>query len=161
MEQRFWTHVDLSGECWLWTGTRTVQGYGRVVVRRGIGRPYKIAAHRVSYEMAYGLAIDSLPKHLVVCHTCDNPPCVRPDHLFLGTMQDNVNDARSKGRMNYEAWHQRGEENHAAKLNDASVRKIRSAYAAGETQAALAKRYEVSRSTIGDIVRGEIWSHVH
>lgn len=87
--KRFWAHVDKSGGCWVWLGTRHGKGYGHVksggVVRK---------AHRVSWEMVHG----PIPDGLLVCHRCDNPPCVRPDHLFLGTARDNTQDSISKGR---------------------------------------------------------------
>ncbi len=89
--QSFWSKVDLSsGECWIWTGTRGPQGYGRIRVggRRSTG------AHRFAWEIVRG----PVPDGLFVCHRCDNPPCVRPDHLFLGTASDNAWDCARKGR---------------------------------------------------------------
>ena len=89
-EERFWSRVDKSGECWTWTGARTSYGYGKVSVGGRLE-----GAHRVAWAMAYG----PVPDGLHVCHRCDNPPCVRPDHLFLGTQVDNMADAREKGRL--------------------------------------------------------------
>lgn len=85
----FWKWVDKSGECWLWTGT-TSEGYGRV--RHG---PKKLLAHRVAYELTKG----PIPKGMEVCHSCDNPTCVNPAHLWLGTHRDNMRDAHQKGRI--------------------------------------------------------------
>lgn len=90
MIHRFWERVDMSGDCWLWTGTLGRKGYGRVP--NYPMSPW--AAHRVAYMLAVG----PIPGDLLVLHRCDNPPCVRPDHLFLGTNADNMRDMRAKGR---------------------------------------------------------------
>lgn len=87
--ESFWGRVDTSGECWLWTGARLKTGYG--VLKRG-GRVLK--ASRVAWALVKG----PIPDGLFVCHHCDNPPCVRPDHLFLGTHLDNMRDRDAKGR---------------------------------------------------------------
>jgi hypothetical protein len=89
--ERFWTRVDKSGECWVWTGAHLPTGYGRLTgAKRGM------YAHRFSWELHNG----PIPDGLLVCHKCDNPPCVRPDHLFLGTNVDNIRDRDAKGRGN-------------------------------------------------------------
>lgn len=86
---RFWSNVDKSGECWIWTGNRDDGGYGR------LGFNYKqYKAHRLSYDMEYG----GLAPGMVICHHCDNPSCVRPTHLFKGTQADNMRDRYRKGR---------------------------------------------------------------
>lgn len=92
--QRFWPKVDKRGvdECWPWTGARIPQGYGRM----GAGSPRRsLATHRVSWELANGATI---PSGMIVMHTCDNPSCVNPSHLKLGTTQDNNRDCIAKGR---------------------------------------------------------------
>jgi hypothetical protein len=89
--ERFWQWVDTSsGDCWTWTGGSTTGGYGKFWLN---GRT--ISAHRVSYVMHFG----TIPDGLLVLHSCDNPPCVRPDHLSLGTYRDNARDSMAKGRF--------------------------------------------------------------
>jgi len=86
---RFWNKVEKSSQCWQWTGGKTWDGYGRIKLN---GKT--VMAHRVAYAMLKG----EVPKHLILCHTCDNPSCVNPDHLFLGTHKDNALDREAKGR---------------------------------------------------------------
>lgn len=89
---RFEAHVDKSGDCWLWTGPRSASGYGRC--SRGMK---KHRAHRV----AFALYVAEIPEGMHVLHRCDNPPCVNPAHLFLGTHIDNMRDMEAKGRAKW------------------------------------------------------------
>ena len=144
-EDLFWRNVEKSDGCWLWTGNVTqVRGYGRICQKP------PVYAHRFSYELHFGKIDDGL----YVCHRCDVPACVRPDHLFLGTAADNSADRNRKMR------HPFGERHHKAKLTAGMVILIRERYVMGETQSALAKAYGVSQSNIGRIVRGEGWAHI-
>ena len=111
------------------------------------------AAHRWAYRTEVG----PVPTGMFVCHKCDNPPCVRPDHLFLGTPNDNVQDRERKGRG---AETPLGEKNPRAVLTEAQVLDIRQRYQDGESQTRLSVTFGVHRNTIAAIVRGRIWSHL-
>jgi len=87
---RFWSKVDKTGDCWLWTAAQNRHGYGDFYV----SRTFHTMAHRFSWALHYG----PIPEGLFVCHRCDTPLCVRPDHLFVGTTQDNMADMMRKGR---------------------------------------------------------------
>lgn len=89
--QRFWKFVQKTEGCWLWIGAVNDKGYGQIQQGRGLGA---VLAHRVSYLIHFGEFDESLE----VCHSCDNPPCVNPSHLFLGTHQDNMDDMVRKNR---------------------------------------------------------------
>ena len=96
IKDRFWTKVNKTEECWEWIATKNRYGYGIITIGKvGMGKSGKaFMAHRISYELTYG----EFDKSLFVCHHCDNPSCVRPDHLFLGTQTDNMRDCANKGR---------------------------------------------------------------
>lgn len=151
--QRFWNKVERGGpdDCWPWTGSATPQGYGWL---RGRKRgPQRIArAHRFSYELATGAD----PGARWVLHRCDNPRCVNPAHLFLGTVQDNTADMMRKGRDR----HAVGSRHHNAKLTEARVVEARAAVGSGESVAAVARRLGVSANTLSAAVDGRQWRHV-
>lgn len=144
---RFWAKVSVRkrDECWPWAGARRPRGYGNV----NHGGSTKLA-HRLAWELTHG----PIPDGMVVCHRCDNPPCCNPAHLFLGTTQDNVDDARVKGRL------PRGERVWAAKLTVDAVREIRRLATAGVTRKALAVRFGVTRNHIDRLVTRKQWRHV-
>lgn len=147
---RFWQKVLESEGCWIWAGSKYRNGYGRVGAgRKGQGH---LLAHRVSWTLHFG----PIPSGLCVCHHCDNPPCVRPDHLFLGSVRDNAADRDAKGR-----WHTTvGEARTTAKLSDDRVRELRRRRDDGQTMQNLATEFGVSYSTVNAIVHRRKWAHV-
>jgi hypothetical protein len=148
--KRFWTHVDRTGECWLWTASLDGKGYGQFRVGGNRGRMMR--AHRV----AYLLVMRCIPD-LLACHRCDNRQCVRPSHLFFGTDLDNVRDMDAKGRRRTVTA--RGEAHANAKLTLEQVQAIKDAICGGETQRSIADRFGVSLSTVNHINTGRRWSY--
>lgn len=136
--------------CILWGGQRDKHGYGTIFSGP---RPRKhLLAHRVSYEIFRG----PIPAGLGVLHECDNPPCINPYHLFLGTQADNMADKMHKGRQCP------GEQHYLHKLTEADVRAIRNRYLQGdESYAQLGKEFGVHEGTIKQIIRGKSWKHVN
>ena len=132
----------ISAECIVWTGYRDAKGYGRV----WSNNRYALA-HRVSYEINAG----PIPANLCVLHKCDNPSCINPRHLTIGSQRDNIRDRDQKKRT------ARGEENGRAKLSDSNVRDIRQS---GETMRVIAARFGISCSRVSDIKNLKSWSHV-
>lgn len=143
---RFWKYVKKSDGCWMWTGC-TSRGYGTLSSKRGQA-PYK--AHRLSWIIHYG----DISSEVEVCHKCDNPGCVRPDHLFLGTHGDNMLDASAKKRLRMYR-HGHGEENNAATLTDEEVKRIREEYTNGSTLEELTDKYH--HTNIVRIVRNKCY----
>jgi hypothetical protein len=143
---RFWEKVDRRGpdDCWLWTGGSHSRGYGQF----GLGGRLVIAS-RLSYEWANG----PIPDGMFVCHSCDNPPCVNPAHLWLGTPADNAADKAAKGRASSLA----GASNPRAKLTDGDVRAIREDPRAPK---AIAAEYGVSDTAVRFIKEGRTWRHL-
>jgi hypothetical protein len=134
-----------SGPCWEWMGSRDRRsGYGQISVAGKV-----LKAHRVSWELHRG----PVPGSLCVLHACDNPRCVRPSHLFLGTQLENIADREAKGRNRP----LQGSDNGYSKLTEADVRTIRASRA---TQEALAYLYGVAQTTISSIRRRKTWRHV-
>jgi len=153
VEERFWSKVGVRGpdECWLWRGAKTSAGYGLIGAgRRSDG---SILAHRLAWELENGL----VPEGLCVCHHCDNRLCVNPKHLFTGTIGDNLEDARSKGRMSPPP-HYRGEKNGNSKLTQEEVAEIRLLLADGMLQRVISEQFNVSAGTVSDINRRKTWS---
>lgn len=146
-DSRFWEKVDKSGECWVWTAAKNSAGYGL------FGDSKKHLVHRISYEIHFG----EIPAGLHVCHRCDNPPCLRPEHLFAGTDHDNHMDAMLKGRLKGRV-DRRGT---GGKLTDDQIREIRRVYQeGGVTGRSLAFCYGISPSSLSKIVRGETYTNL-
>lgn len=164
IEIRFWNKVrkERGKGCWNWTAGTFSDGYG------GFGAYGETRSHRVSWVLHFG----SIPIGLQVLHSCDNPLCVRPSHLFLGTTQDNTQDRCNKGRSAFGYRNgaytkpeevRRGEVHGMAKLTDELVREIRETYIPRHPihgQAAIARRLGVNRSTIERVISGFRWNHV-
>lgn len=150
LEEKLWQHVvKQPGEgCWEWTGpTRMHFGYGGIWHR---GK--KLRAHRVSWEIANG----PVPDGLFVLHKCDNPPCVRPDHLYLGTNLDNARDRAARDRFDY-----RKRVHGMAKLNEEKVVWIMARLLTGrETQAEVAAAFGVHSISAHHIWSGKRWAYV-
>lgn len=138
----FWDRVRIQDVgCWEWTAGRQRAGYGNYRDR---------GAHRVAWELTNG----PIPKGLFVCHHCDNPPCVRPDHLYLGTNRENLWDARARGLL------ANGEQHWNAKLTEPMVREMVALRKTGWTHRELAERYGVRRESVRDIFQGRNWRRV-
>ena len=147
LKNKLFSKVEVSAStgCWTWTAGKGIGGYGRV--RVGLKTRY---AHRVSFEIHRG----TIPRGMFVCHSCDNPACLNPDHLFLGTPAENMADRDRKGRQ----ARQRGAQNAMAKLTDAAVLEIKAAVG---PQREIADRYGVSRGHISFIRTGRRWAHLN
>lgn len=145
LAERLWRRVVVREDgCWIWTGyCHPTRGYGQI--GRG-GRSAGIGeTHRVAWEVTHG----PIPKWMFVCHTCDNPPCCNPAHLFLGTPADNVADMLAKGRA------ARGARLPHTKLTSEQVVEVRGLWASGWKQSAIARRFGVSQSHVSGIVNGK------
>lgn len=146
-ETRFWSSVNKTATCWLWTAHTGGNGYGTLSIAA-----ISIYAHRYSYVLHYG----SILPGLFVCHHCDVKLCVRPDHLFIGTAADNQWDASRKGRLVHGEGHPR------AKLTAAQVQEIwQMRLVERLTYLEIGTRMGVSRSQASNIIRRRNWKHVN
>jgi hypothetical protein len=153
---RFNAAIEKQGDdgCWLWTKRSTTSyGYGQLWEGRK-----RWEAHRLSWTIHRG----PIPAGMCVCHRCDVPQCVNPDHLFLGNQRDNLRDMLLKGRAHegYRKEPPNGVMNHKAKLTDDDIREIRRRYMSGESLRQLGRAYNVWFTTIHQIVLRKTWPHV-
>lgn len=160
LAERFWAKVSPGAEsdCWPWAGAREVAGYGTLFRDRdAAGRSRFLKAHRVSWELANRIAV---PDGLSVLHSCDNPPCVNPAHLRVGTRADNAADRaeRRRGKEHRQA----GEANDNAKLTEADVRHIVAELRSPDhrSQTAIATAFGVKQQQVSRIARRENWRHL-
>jgi hypothetical protein len=175
---RFWSHVQVTDECWEWTAYKRPSGYGVFTYRFPGGIRRKVlVAHRVAFLIAYGIWADDF-----VCHHCDNPSCVRPDHLFEGTPADNMIDKMNKGRAtrvgpynpatgirNGKHTHPektvRGSRHYMAKVTEQDVVLMRQLYVTWRSGTRsnlmeLANRFGISKANAHKIITGKLWTHV-
>lgn len=180
VKREFWSKVNKTDTCWEWMRALDKRGYGQIVAKLPEKKQASFRAHRVAWELTNG----KIPEGLWVLHKCDNPKCCNPDHLFLGTHQDNMDDAVSKQRMAHGENHglkrhperiargeksgarlhpetvQRGMDCGASKLTDDQVREIRASYVPRKTTGYLADKFGVHGETIRRVVARKIWKHV-
>jgi hypothetical protein len=138
--------------CWFWTGSKDRNGYGKMRFSHDGLRDEQLA-HRISYTLFVG----DIPEGMCVLHVCDNPFCVNPQHLWLGTMQDNSIDRSEKGR----GWRPIGELHHMSKLNDEDVIEMRRLYKTGDyRKRELALMFGVSFGCAKDVLSRRTWRHI-
>jgi hypothetical protein len=155
-KKRFWSKVAITAnenKCWNWIAGTCPKGYGKIyiVIEKGIERTYK--ASRISYLINFGV----YPGELLVCHTCDNPLCVNPKHLFLGTEKDNAQDRKKKNRQH----DQNGEKNGSAILTEDKVKEIRRLYSIGVYQRKIGKLFGIGQYHVSRIVTNKIWNNIN
>lgn len=144
-KKRFWDRVDASGECWEWTAGKNSLGYGKISIDAK-----NVYAHRLAYILAYGF----IPNGLFVCHHCDNPGCVKPSHLFVGTQSDNLKDAASKGRIPQGTIHWN------SRLVENDIHEIRRLHSLGVSQPLLAKMWKICQPQVSKIVYRVQWRNI-
>ena len=144
--ERFFRHVAIceESECWLWTGSTNYKGYG---LFKWSPDKNAVSAPRASWVIANG----EIPDGMHVLHRCDTPECVNPNHLFLGTNKDNMQDRGEKGRT------QHGDRSGRAKVTSAQVVEIRKMYSEGTSQVRIAGLFNIHPTTVGSIVHNKTW----
>lgn len=144
-ETRFWSNVYKTDGCWEWMGNPSTK-FGYCKYNRRL-------VHRLSWNFTNG----DIPVGMLVLHRCDNPKCVRPDHLFLGTQKDNVHDMIQKGRARRNA--RKGEANYLTKISNADVQKIRQLAVSGTKQNEIARNFGISTAQVSRIVNNRTRQH--
>lgn len=148
MKERFWNKVRKSVDCWEWQASTNRRGYGQFkIYDRGNGKQKVMESHRLAWILTNG----DIPDGMCVCHKCDNPKCVRPDHLFLGTQRDNARDMAQKGRAVDPTWFK--------KLTSEQVVAIRNEYAEGLSSDKIAIKRNLSKSCVLNILNGKTWKN--
>lgn len=178
---RIESYIDKAATCFAWTGHVDEHGYGYITLKCRDGKFRSLRAPRVLWELTNG----PIPDGQYICHHCDNPNCVRPDHLFLGSHEDNMRDMREKGRAatgdrNGKSVHPEsilrgdahpnrqhpeklahGERHHMAKMTAEKVRAMRQLHAEGVSTAELVRMFGIAKPTVHQILAGRTWRHVH
>jgi hypothetical protein len=168
IECRLLFGIKKNNDCWEWQAFIMPNGYGRISYK-GIDH----YTHRLSYETFKG----TIPEKKLVCHTCDNRKCINPEHLWIGTCEENTRDACNKGKM--KGWigkkhskesilkmrkphniDRKGEKHPNSKLNNVMVKEIKDLIKSGMTHREIGDKYSVSRCCISDVIRGKRWSHI-
>lgn len=163
IDERFWSKVDKTDTCWIWMAAKDQKGYGIFTIG---GRNHK--AHRMAYELTHKTSLGKL----FACHSCDNPSCVHPEHIFPGTSSDNMRDAAQKGRHGNQKHPERstigrfrkpqiGEQNNRAKIKEIDVQDIRKMRILGATPKEIGEKYPMlSISSIYSIINYRTWKLV-
>lgn len=148
----FFKKIHKTDSCWEWIGGTNQYGYGKFRIGSSKDRTRcTCPSHRISYMLFKG----DIPDDLNICHSCDNPKCVNPDHLWTGTHNDNVQDKILKGRD------LRGEKHQNSKLTSDQIKEIREEYSHGNiSMSKLGKKYSVCSAVIHDIVHRKSWVHI-
>ena len=146
IKERLLEKRTIEEDCWLWTGSKSDMGYGRM----GVGHTGTYFVHRLAYQEFKG----PIPKGLYICHSCDKPLCFNPDHLWAGTQRDNLRDALAKGRCRNRVFY--GEDHGQCKLTDKQILSMRNEYKLGHTShRRLSAKFKVSRSHVARLLSCE------
>lgn len=148
IEQRLKNHVRNEHGCWIFLGNKERDGYGIF----GHGRGKQLRAHRASFEFYKG----EITKGMFVCHSCDKPSCINPDHLFLGTAKENTQDMIKKGRK----ANCQGSNHPLAKLDELDVVLIKQQRSMGKKLKEIANQFGITFQTVSEICRGKTWKHL-
>jgi hypothetical protein len=151
-KERFFAKVEKTPTCWIWKGAHKAKGYGTIGVgKKSMGNRKNAYAHRISWEMANG---EKIPDGLFACHKCDNPPCVNPEHIFIGTNSENILDSVAKKRFPIASRHYR------ARLKDSDVQVIFEMRKSGLKHREIAEKYGVCRELITHVLNRQAYKSI-